>query len=147
VIIIRRWRLDHEQLLAEVRPLVIYRQGDNRATAWLDDEPWLAPLLDDLERRVDVRFTSSAFQAYRDGWAACGWHNDPPFDTQAILSLGASRLFGTRRAGVELFDRLDSGDLLFMPSGFQDEWEHCVPPEPAVTGERISLVFRTNRGV
>jgi len=29
-----------------------------------------------------------------------------------------------------------------MPSGFQAEWEHCVPAED-VPGERCSLVFRT----
>ena len=38
--------------------------------------------------------------------------------------------------------KLDHGDLAFMPSGFQDSWQHCVPEED-VPGERVSLVFRT----
>lgn len=141
--ILRRWRLDHELLLAEVRPHVTYPHGDNRATGWLD-EPWVDPLVNDLEQHIGVRFTSTAFQAYRDGRAACGWHSDPNFDAQAILSLGASRTFGTRWGAVEQFDRVDAGDLVYMPSGFQDDWEHSIPPEPAVTGERVALVFRTN---
>lgn len=140
--ILRRWCLNHELLLDQVRQCFTYAPGDNRATGWLE-EPWVSPLLDDLEHRLDVRFTASAFQAYRDGQAGCDWHADHSYDTQAILSLGASRTLGTRWRDVEHFDRIDAGDLVFMPSGFQDEWEHCIPSEPAVTGERVSLVFRT----
>lgn len=140
--ILRRWCLHHEPLLDQVRQCFAYAPGDNRATGWLD-EPWIGPLLDDLENGLDVQFTTVAFQAYRDGQAGCDWHADHSYDTQAILSLGASRTLGTRWRDVEHFDRIDAGDLVYMPSGFQDEWEHCIPSEPAVTGERVSLVFRT----
>ncbi len=47
------------------------------------------------------------------------------------------------QSGSEDGERLSlaHGDLLVMPAGFQDEWEHCVPVEDA-TGERCSIVFR-----
>jgi alkylated DNA repair dioxygenase AlkB len=140
--ILRRWRLDHDLLLDQVRGCFTYAPDDNRATGWLD-EAWIAPLQDDLEQHLGVRFTTTVFQAYRDGRAGCDWHADPSADAQAILSLGASRTLGTRWRDVEHFDRVDAGDLVYMPPGFQDDWEHCIPSEPAVTGERISLVFRT----
>jgi alkylated DNA repair dioxygenase AlkB len=110
--------------------------------------PWPAPLsrlgpelLRDLEAATGARFPVVAFQAYLDG-AGCSWHHDRDWDVQAILSLGVTRTFGLRREGRESFTRLAHGDLLVMPSGFQQEWEHCVPVEDA-PGERCSLVFRS----
>jgi alkylated DNA repair dioxygenase AlkB len=98
-----------------------------------------------LRMQLGVAFTIAAFQAYRDG-SGCGWHSDTPFGAQAILSLGMTRTFGYRRSdgSGETMLRLHDGDLVFMPAGFQDEWQHCVPEEK-VPGERCSLVFRTPR--
>jgi hypothetical protein len=55
-----------------------------------------------------------------------------------------TRTFGLRRAGGggEETLRLEHGDLLVMPPGTQDEWEHHVPAEEA-PGERCSIVFRS----
>ena len=128
--------------------------GD-RATGWLylPDRPpgtgWPPPftsfgpqLLADLAAATGAGFTAVCFQAYRGG-TGCGWHHDRDWAAQAILSLGATRSLALRRNGGEQeLVPLTHGDLLYMPPGFQDEWEHCVPPEP-VAGERFALVFRT----
>jgi alkylated DNA repair dioxygenase AlkB len=54
-----------------------------------------------------------------------------------------TRTFGVRRPGAEpVWMQVEHGDLVVMPSGFQAEWQHCVPVED-VPGERVSLVFRT----
>ena len=139
-------------LMAPVRQTFTYEPGEDRATLYvLTEEGWVAPLadvgpvlLDELDALRGVRFTIVAVQAYRDG-AGCEWHADTPFDAQAILSLGAPRRFGiaTRTGQRMSYTVLDDGDLIFMPSGFQAEWLHCIPEEPDVTGERCSLVFRT----
>jgi alkylated DNA repair dioxygenase AlkB len=141
MIVLRRWRLDHEQLLDEVHQCFDY-VGDGRATGYLD-EPWLSPVVDALDEQFHLAFTVVAFQAYRNGWAGCDWHADTSADAQAILSLGAGRTLGTRRGDEIHWTWLDSGDLVFMPPGFQQEWEHCIPIERDVHDERVSLVFRT----
>jgi alkylated DNA repair dioxygenase AlkB len=127
-------------------------------------------LLDALEATTGIRFVVACFQAYLDG-SGCGWHSDRDWDAQAVLSLGVTRTFGLRRVGggpasisapafvsgasavspvagppasrvTQQFFPLAHGDLLVMPPGFQQEWEHCVPAED-VPGERCSLVFRS----
>lgn len=114
-------------------------------TPWLPEFTRLGPqLLADLERDTGTRFTACCFQAYRDG-TGCGWHHDRQWGAQAVLSLGVTRTFALRKTGgvVEDHIRMAHGDLLFMPPGFQDGWEHCVPEEN-VPGERCSLVFRSS---
>lgn len=135
------WWPDTADILDLLRAEFTY-DDDGRSAGYLD-RPWLTPLYDQLERHLDVRFTHTAFQAYRDGSACTDWHNDPPFDSQAILSLGATRTIALRAEGMEEWIDLDDGDLLYMPPGFQQEWEHRIPPAPEVTAERCSLVFRT----
>jgi hypothetical protein len=151
----RRWRAD-PGLVVAIRDLFVYGEGDNRSTGYLyasreqDWQPILAGygpvLLADLEQLCAVRFTVVAFQGYRDG-AGCDWHSDEAFDAQAILSLGVTRTFGVRQgpSGAPRWLSLRDGDLVFMPSGFQTEWQHTVPVED-VPGERVSLVFRTRQG-
>ncbi len=147
--IYRRWRPDPE-LLDAVRGLFAYGVGDDRATGYIyaaGEQDWPPgfpgpALLDDLEDLLDVRFTIALYQAYRNG-TGCDWHTDDAFDAQAILSLGATRTFGIRPVGRgPEWLQVHHGDVLYMPSGFQAGWEHCVPAEN-VTGERVSLVFRT----
>lgn len=119
--------------------------GSLPVTRWPAALTQIGPaLLDGLEDELGTRFTVVAFQAYLGG-AGCGWHHDRDWAAQAIYSLGVTRTFGVRRGGAEQFLRLVHGDLLYMPPGFQDEWEHSVPTEE-VPGERCSLVFRTSKG-
>jgi alkylated DNA repair dioxygenase AlkB len=147
----RKWR-DDPGLLDLVRGLFTYGPGDDRATGYLyaqGEQPWPAGfaeggpvLLADLDTLLAVRFEVVAFQAYRNG-SGCDWHADGAFDAQAVLSLGTTRTFGVRRSGAEpVWMQVEHGDLVVMPSGFQAEWQHCVPVED-VPGERVSLVFRT----
>ena len=147
----RQWSEDPE-LLPAVRALFSYGPGDDRATGQLyaqGEQPWapglakLGPkLLGDLDALLGIRFPIVIFQAYRNG-SGCDWHADTPFDAQAVLSLGVTRTFGVRQPGGDpVWTPVKHGDLVVMPSGFQAEWQHCVPVEDVV-GERVSLVFRT----
>lgn len=150
--LLRGWRAGDEWLLPALRQ--VFTWAGDRATGWLwlPDRPPVTPwlpeftrlgpqLLAALERDTGTRFTACCFQAYRDG-TGCGWHHDRDWGAQAVLSLGVTRSFGLRGQAGEEFLRLAHGDLLFMPPGFQDDWEHCVPEED-VPGERCSLVFRS----
>jgi hypothetical protein len=148
----RKWR-DDPDLFARVRAAFSYGPGDDRATGCLyahaDGQHWPAEfatagpaLIDDLDELLGIRFPIVAFQAYLNG-SGCDWHQDGPFDSQAILSLGATRTFGVRPIGGDPhWIQVEHGDLVVMPSGFQSRHQHCVPVED-VAGERCSLVFRT----
>lgn len=155
------WRArDADQILTALCTLYSYTDREpDRATGWLWSarqfgqlpvKPWPRALADTgpallygLEDATGTRFSAACFQAYLDG-SGCGWHHDRDWGAQAILSLGVTRSFGLRPAdgSHEIALRLAHGDLLYMPPGFQDEYEHCVPVED-VTGERVSLVFRS----
>lgn len=153
-VIYRGWLDDPEGLFRALRTQ--YSYADGRATGWLFSEcqqgqlprtEWAeslaeygSALLERLEETTAAHFTAACFQAYLDG-TGCGWHYDRDWDEQSILSLGITRKFGVRHDDDTEYLDLASGDLLFMPSGFQYEWEHCVPVED-VTGERCSIVFR-----
>lgn len=146
------WRPD-SALLDAVREFVVYAPGDDRATGQLyaeGEQPWPESvasageqLLAALEHEFGTRFTICIFQAYRNG-AGCDWHADTPFDEQAVLSLGATRTFGVRHIDdpVPGWLSVSHGDLVYMSSGFQQRFQHCVPVED-VKEERVSLVFRT----
>jgi alkylated DNA repair dioxygenase AlkB len=151
--IYRKWN-DDPGLLDALRGLFTY-DPDGRGNGWLyieGGQEWPPSLIGagtrllvDLEQLLGVWFTVVVFQAYRDG-SGVGWHADEGYDVQAILSLGVTRTFGTRRPdGDPVWIRVGHGDLMVMPSGFQSEWQHCVPVEDVV-GERCSLVFRAVRG-
>jgi len=148
------WRARDEWILPALHQ--VFEWDGDRATGWLylpdraPVTPWPEPfatlgphLLDALAADVGEAFTAVCFQAYRNG-AGVGWHHDRGWGAQAILSLGATRSFALRDSrGNETQFLLQHGDLFYMPPGFQDEWEHSVPTERNVRGERCSLVFRT----
>lgn len=154
------WRAADRYLLPALRTLYEYSDREpDRATGWLWSArqhgqlpvtPWPAVLEEagpvlayDLETVTGVRFTAACFQAYLDG-SGVAWHHDRDWGAQAVLSLGVTRSFAVRKNGGEDETRLSlaHGDLLVMPSGFQEEWEHCVPVED-IKGERCSVVFRS----
>lgn len=151
------WRADDVVLLPALQQCYAYTDAmPDRASASLysaSDGPgvtqqdWPEPLaklgpslLDDMHELTGYRFDVVCYQAYLDG-AGVDWHYDRDWDVQAILSLGVTRTFGLRRDGEESYLTLRHGDVIFMPSGFQEEWYHSVPREDA-PGERCSMVFR-----
>lgn len=151
MIVVRRWRTG---LLDAVRPVVDYGDGVRFSRYMYGDCDWpdelavIGPaLVDDLDQIAGVRFTHVLVQGYRDETASTPWHSDDNFDAQAILSIGATRRLGVARldgSGLT-YHTMSDGDLAFMPSGYQKDWQHSVPAESEPCGERLSLVFRTNR--
>ena len=89
-----------------------------------------------------------------------GWHTDADTvsrDRVAMLSLGDTRSMGLcrgdhpsrRRGATERHFPVRHGDLVFMPSGMQQEWLHCID-KPDLQGKtekdiRYSLIFRETR--
>lgn len=146
----------HTGLFNTVRPVIDF-DGETRASVYvLGDTPWppalatVGPqLLDELHATTGVRFTHALVQGYADETADTTWHSDVTFDAQAILSIGAPRSLGVRRVdgSDESYVPMVDGDLVYMPPGTQDEWEHSVPAELEPRGVRLALVFRTNKGI
>jgi alkylated DNA repair dioxygenase AlkB len=142
-----------DAVLAAVRPVVVYGDGDDRTTGhvFIDGDLDWAPdlqalgvsLLGDLEDTTGVRYPIVAFQGYRDG-AGCDWHADTPFGAQAILSLGVTRYFEVDDGSKTTVYPVKHGDLFVMPAGTQETHRHRVPTDDT-RGERVSLVFRTPR--
>lgn len=95
-------------------------------------------------------FTTAGLCMYRDGSDSVAWHGDTigrsrTQDTMvAVVSLGATRVFGLRRrgGGPSLQLSLRHGDLLVMGGSCQRTWEHAVPKSSAPTGPRVSIQFR-----
>jgi alkylated DNA repair dioxygenase AlkB len=93
---------------------------------------------------------------YRNGHDSVAWHNDDDAeeDTRRVvasLSLGATRSFQLRpkrSSGMEMRKvavDVGHGDLILMRGDTQLYWEHAVPKDPRVAGERINLTFRQHR--
>jgi alkylated DNA repair dioxygenase AlkB len=121
--------------------------------------PWLPELLD-LKNRVekaypDLQFNSVLLNKYRNGTDKVGWHsdNDKEFGVNpsiASLSLGATRRFDIRHKTdrtKSFHINLNAGSLLIMKGAMQHNWEHQVPQQKHVTGERINLTFRKILGM
>lgn len=119
-----------------------------------DPAPWPAPLLPlrlALEGALEVTaFATVLANRYRDGNDKVGWHADdePIFGTApaiASVSLGATRKFKLRHNTTKKVHTkyLTSGSLLVMRGATQRDFQHCVPAQKGVAGERINLTLRT----
>jgi alkylated DNA repair dioxygenase AlkB len=86
------------------------------------------------------------------------WHHDDDasLDTRRViasLSLGATRTFELRplrASGLnhkKIAVALADGDLVVMQGETQLHYEHRVPKEPRVAGERINLTFRQRQPI
>lgn len=141
-----------------------------RLTAWYGDPgatytyskivneplPWRPELLEilaDLESFSGVRFNSVLLNRYRDGSDSISWHADdePELGAEPIIasiSLGAARTFQFRSrsdrrvAGSVL---LEHGSLLLMKGDSQRMYQHAIPKERRIVGERVNLTFRVVR--
>lgn len=111
----------------------------------------LVPLRGALEDAVEgAAFETVLANRYRDGRDKVGWHADDEciFGTAPVIasiSLGASRTFKLRHNSTRkvLQVELGAGSLLLMCGATQAEYQHCVPEQKSIAGQRINLTFRT----
>lgn len=111
--------------------------------------PQLARVRLELEALTGSRFAYVLLNRYRNGRDSVAWHNDREVGglapVIASLTLGATRAFDLRsksdRARFVSVD-LDHGDLIVMRGATQRNWEHRVPKDARIAGERINLTFR-----
>jgi alkylated DNA repair dioxygenase AlkB len=114
--------------------------------------PWPNFLLQ-IRNRIQTisgfNFNFAVGNRYVTGKDSIGWHSDdfpqigkhPPI---ASLSLGSTRRFKLKHkqtAQIADYD-LQSGSLLIMQPGCQDDWLHAVPKTSKAVGERINWTFR-----
>jgi alkylated DNA repair dioxygenase AlkB len=114
--------------------------------AWTDS---LADIRDRIVEVTGVRFHVARCVYYQDGSEGVDFHRDEPAygDTSEIasLSLGAEREF-IMRSVDDPDDRfsiwLESGSLLFMGKGSQQNYEHALPHDDNCQLPRLNLTFR-----
>ncbi|GAC1416972.1 MAG: alpha-ketoglutarate-dependent dioxygenase AlkB [Candidatus Velthaea sp.] len=109
-----------------------------------------------VEAHVGTSFDYVFINRYRNGNDSVAWHNDndaeeDPRRIIASLSLGATRTFELRPKRASGLDYkkvavdVAHGDLIVMQGDTQLYWEHRVPKEPRIAGERINLTFRQHQ--
>lgn len=114
--------------------------------------PYSAPvaeIAEKIERKTGLKFNSVLINFYRDGKDSMGWHadNEPELGMNpmiASLSLGSARDFvlkHNQRSDLKKVFLLNSGSLLLMGKGIQENWKHALPKR-AHAGPRINLTFR-----
>jgi len=118
--------------------------------------PTLARVRALIEAHVGHAFDYVFINRYRDGNDSVAWHNDndateDPRRVIASLSLGATRTFELRPKRTSGLDfkkialEVAHGDLIVMQGDTQLNWEHRIPKEPKIAGERINLTFRQHQ--
>lgn len=143
-----------------------YANSDGRRSKWLVESEALPLPLAAVARAVcpDVppgRWTRVALQCYEDGRAQTPCHTDAGATGFGfVLSLGATRTLRLHRVPAGTAATAGCGDqdldvvkvecvpgtVVLMDEAFHASWHHWIAPEPGVTGERLSLVFRTQPG-
>ena len=111
--------------------------------------PELMQLRQRVEEIAQHRFNSALLNLYRDGNDSVAWHSDDeaelgPEPVIASVSLGAERRFQLKKKqGKERYELvLASGALLVMAGVTQKLWQHQVPKEKGVVGQRVNITFR-----
>lgn len=115
--------------------------------------PW-TPLVRYVRRRVEEltgqRFNSNFANQYLTGQHKIDWHADDDDwigPTIVSVSFGGTRTMrfrpkkraiGARSLAIELHH----GDVLVMPPGTQDRWQHCIPRRSGNVRPRVNLTFR-----
>ncbi len=150
------------ELLAWLRPQVKY-DTEGRASRWLVEAEPLPPLLAAVVGVVcrglwKRDYSGVILQCYRNGRAVTPCHSDAGATGFCfILALGATRTFRIHRVptgtvptadcGNPCLDSIQieavSGTAILLDEDFHATWHHQVAPDPEVTEERLSLVFRT----
>ena len=125
-------------------------RGDGMRQHWT---PILERVRDMAERHTGTTFDYCFLNRYRDGRDAVAWHGDRDGTRDArlvvaSLSLGATRQFQLRPkkdSGLmhnPISVDVNHGDLVIMAGDTQLYWEHRVPRDPRITGERLNVTFR-----
>ncbi len=127
---------------------------DGRGSCWLATcgRKALPVLLGKVAQAVmpGVVFPGVLLQSYRDGNAITPCHADA--SGGFILSIGAARTFRIHRSrpggcddpvadGITI--ECVEGTCLLMDAAFHAGWHHQIIADPDITGEKLSLVFRT----
>lgn len=123
-----------------------YRGTTIKASPWPD---FLLDARDRINRVSGFKMNFAVGNRYLTGKDSIGWHADnfPQIGEHpaiASLSLGSTRTFKLRhKDGGKAFDYpLESGTLLIMLPGCQDNWLHSIPKTTRPVGERINWTFR-----
>jgi alkylated DNA repair dioxygenase AlkB len=123
-----------------------YRGATIKAARWPD---FLLEARNRILESTGFKFAFAVGNRYLSGKDSIGWHSDdfPVIGKKpaiASLSLGSTRKFKLRHkiSGATFDYELESGSLLIMLPGCQDEWLHAVPKTARPVGERINWTFR-----
>lgn len=123
-----------------------YRGTQIEADPWPD---FLLEARDRIQALSGYQFNFVVGNCYRTGKDSIGWHSDnfPQIGKRpaiASLSLGSARKFKLRHkdSGETVDYQLESGSLLIMLPGCQEDWVHTVPKTARPVGERINWTFR-----
>ena len=118
----------------------------------IEADPWPNFLLEArlrIQALSGYKFNFVVGNRYRTGNDSIGWHSDnfPQIGKKpaiASLSLGSTRKFKLRHkdSGETVDYHLESGSLLIMLPGCQEDWVHAVPKTARPVGERINWTFR-----
>lgn len=146
------WRADTRMMYG--RRVLVPRETASRGAdcpqAW---SPGLLHVRTQVEAYLGAAFDYVFINRYRNGNDSVAWHHDDDAAGDqcriiASLSLGATRTFELRplrssglrhkKIAVDVAD----GDLIIMQGATQLNYEHRVPKQPRVVGERINLTFR-----
>ena len=149
------WRADSRMMYGKrvLVPRETAGRGEKMPQPWT---PTLARVREMVERHTGTSFDYVFLNRYRNGNDAVAWHgdNDGEQDARLIvgsISLGATRVFQLRPkkdSGLR-YDPISvevaHGDLIVMAGDTQLYWEHRVPRDPRIAGERLNLTFRQHR--
>ena len=123
-----------------------YRGFKIEAAPWPD---FLLQARDRIQALSGYQFNFVVGNRYLTGKDSIGWHSDnfPQIGKRpaiASLSLGSTRKFKLRHkdSGETVDYHLESGSLLIMLPGCQEDWVHAVPKTARPVGERINWTFR-----
>ncbi|MBN3909079.1 MAG: alpha-ketoglutarate-dependent dioxygenase AlkB [Nostoc sp. NMS1] len=123
-----------------------YRGTQIEAAPWPD---FLLEARSRIQALSGYKFNFVVGNRYRTGKDSIGWHSDnfPTIGKRpaiASLSLGSTRKFKLRHkdSGETVDYQLESGSLLIMLPGCQEDWVHAVPKTARPVDERINWTFR-----
>jgi alkylated DNA repair dioxygenase AlkB len=147
-----QWRADSRLMYGKrvLVPRETAGRGDRMRQPWTPDLEAVRKL---IERHTRTAYDYCFLNRYRDGRDAVAWHGDRDGTRDArlvvaSLSLGATRTFQLRPkkdSGLlcnPISVDVNHGDLVIMAGDTQLYWEHRVPRDPRITGERLNVTFR-----